>query len=134
MLLWIRMFQWMRLFNEFSHFIYLISKILSDIKIFNVMWFIVMAAFGNFFYSLNNNSKQDDENHYVGAYTCIKFIDALIEMYMFSIGETDIKSTRGAESEKGLSSFVAFILFVLSTFVLNIMFLNLIIAIISDTY
>jgi hypothetical protein len=61
MLLWIRMFQWMRLFKETAHFITLLSQVLNDLKIFNIMWFIVMAAFGNFAYTLNNNTDKSTD-------------------------------------------------------------------------
>lgn len=53
MLMWIRMFQWMRLFTATAHFISLLSAVLSSLKVFNFMWLLVMLAFGNFFYLLN---------------------------------------------------------------------------------
>ena len=56
------------------------------------MWFIVMAAFGNFYYTLNNNTKKTEEEHYVGPYTHIQYVDSLIQMYLFSIGELDIEA------------------------------------------
>jgi hypothetical protein len=50
-------------------------------------------------------------------------------MYIFSLGEFDLESQRS-----GPNHIVGFILFVLSSFVLCVVFLNLIIAIISNTY
>lgn len=130
MLLWIRMFQWMRLFKETAHFITLLSRVLADMKTFDVMWLIVMAAFGNFYYTLNNNSPMTNENHYVGNYTYFPIVDAIIQMYLFSLGELDIEAQR----DGGPNHITSFILFVLSTFVLCVIFLNLIIAIIEETY
>lgn len=93
------------------------------------MWLIVMCAFGNFYYTINNNTEQTDDNHRVGNYTYIKFIDAMLQMYMFSLGELDLDAQRSATDR-----LVGFALFILSTFVLSVIFLNIIIAIISDSY
>ena len=56
-LLWIKMFQWMRLFGSTAAFISLVSQVFIDVKIFNLMMFIIMCAFGNFYYTLNMNTK-----------------------------------------------------------------------------
>lgn len=56
------------------------------------MMLIIMAAFGNFYYTLNNNSEMSNESHFVGNYTHIRLLDAIIQMYIFSMGETDIEA------------------------------------------
>lgn len=63
------MFQWMRLFKQTAHFITLVATIFSELKTFNIMMLIIMAAFGNFYYTLNNNTKMTNEEHFVGNYT-----------------------------------------------------------------
>lgn len=68
MLMWIRMFQWMRLFNGTAHFITLLSEVMNGLSTFNLMWLIVMAAFGNFFYVMNQNTPKVNDNHWVGVY------------------------------------------------------------------
>lgn len=128
MLLWIRMFKWMRLFKETAHFITLLSQVVDDLKIFNIMWLIVMAAFGNFFYAINYNSEMTPESHYVGQYTYIEVIDPIIQMYLYSLGEFDM------ESFKGPNTMAAYTMFILATFVLNVIFQNLIISIIENSF
>lgn len=96
------------------------------------MWMIVIGAFGNFFYVINFNTAMEEENHWTGNYTCINILNAFIEMYMFSIGELDIKSVRNTTDMP--NPWVGFLFFVLATFVLNVIFMNLIISIIQDTY
>lgn len=91
-LLWIKMFQWMRLFQATAHFITLVVEIFRELKTFNFMMLIIMAAFGNFYYTLNNNSEMSNESHFVGNYTHIRLLDAIIQMYIFSMGETDIEA------------------------------------------
>lgn len=87
-----------------------------------------MAAFGNFFYSINFNTKQTQESHYVGQYTNIEVIDPIIQMYLFSIGEFDMQAF------KGPNTLVAYSMFILATFVLNVIFQNLIISIIENSF
>ena len=128
-LLWIKMFQWMRLFKQTAHFITLIAQIFVDVGTFNFMMLVVMAAFGNFYYVLNNNTPNTSGNHYVGKYTHIRYLDALIQMYIFALGELDLDAEKS-----GPNHIVGFILFCLSTFVLFVIFMNLLIAIIQDTY
>lgn len=132
MLMWIRMFQWMRLFEQTAHFITLLSQVLKDLRTFNCMWMIVIGAFGNFFYVINFNTAMGEEDHWTGNYTCISILNAAIQMYMFSIGELDIKSVRNTTAMP--HPWVGFLFFVLATFVLNVIFMNLIISIIQDTY
>lgn len=50
-------------------------------------------------------------------------------MFIFSMGETDIEAQRSNSDHV-----VGFVLFILSTFILFVIFMNLIIAIVNDTY
>lgn len=54
------------------------ASIFAELKTFNFMMLIIMAAFGNFYYTLNNNTEQTQDAHFVGNYTRIKLIDAII--------------------------------------------------------
>jgi len=47
MLLWVGLFYWLRLFESFSMYIYLILKTLSDVKAFMVLYFIILLCFTN---------------------------------------------------------------------------------------
>ena len=56
--------------------------------------------------------------------------DAFINQYELGLGEFEIDSYREADNQK----FLIYLLFVLSTFLIQITFLNLLIAIMGDTY
>lgn len=55
LLLWIKLFYWMRLFKNFSAFIRIISEIVKDIQIFTVMLFLCLSAFANVIIVLQMN-------------------------------------------------------------------------------
>jgi hypothetical protein len=55
LMLWIKLFYWLRLFKPFSAFIRIISEIGKDIKIFTAMLLLCLAAFANCLMVLNDN-------------------------------------------------------------------------------
>ena len=78
-----------------AHFIYLVAQVFADLKIFTFMWLLFMIAFGNTFYIINKNTPMTDDDHLVGNYSHIPFFDAIIEMYMFTLGEYDLDAIKG---------------------------------------
>lgn len=90
------------------------------------MMFLVMAAFGNFYYVLNNNSEKTDESHYVGVYTGNEYIDSFFQMYIFAVGEVDLDAERKAKS----NPYIGWTLFFSSIYVLQVIFMTLLISII----
>lgn len=62
LLLWGKLFYWLRLFKPFSAFIRMITEIVKDIRVFAMMLFIVLIAFGNCIIILNYNRSADDGN------------------------------------------------------------------------
>lgn len=61
-LMWIKIYYMMRLFKDTAHFITLIARVLADIKTFSIMLVIVMLAFANFFYVIDQG---DTKRQYV---------------------------------------------------------------------
>tara|TARA_B110000285_G_C14866257_1_gene486998 strand:+ start:63 stop:497 length:435 start_codon:yes stop_codon:yes gene_type:complete len=59
-LIWTKMFYWMRIFSKTAHFVTLIARTLSDIKVFCLMLTIILLAFSNFFFTINNNTYHND--------------------------------------------------------------------------
>ena len=55
LMLWMKLFYWLRLFKPFSAFIRIISEIGKDIKIFTAMLLLCLAAFANCLMVLNDN-------------------------------------------------------------------------------
>lgn len=54
-LMWIKVFYWMRLFSSLAYYVKLIQQTLSDAMPFMLMVVIIVFAFANFFYVINNN-------------------------------------------------------------------------------
>lgn len=56
---------------------------------FGSMLMIVLLAFTNFYYIIQTNVENED-NDYVAPYTGLKFLDAFISMYLISLGEFEL--------------------------------------------
>ena len=54
-ILWMKLFYWLRLFKPFSAFIRIISEIANDIQIFTAMLMLCLAAFANVLMVLQDN-------------------------------------------------------------------------------
>lgn len=124
-LMWIKVYYMMRVFQDTAHFITLIQRIMSDIKTFTIMLFIVLFAFANFFYVID---KGDDSAMYLGRYVKDRVIDSLIEMYFIGLGNYN-----EGNYSKGNNSTIIWIGFILATFIVNIVFMNLLISIMGNT-
>jgi len=64
-IMWTKIFYWMRLFRIFAHFISLLSQTARDISTFTVMLFLILCAFANFFYIINNNTPEGNADYSV---------------------------------------------------------------------
>lgn len=133
-LMWIKLFYWMRLFKSFSAFIRMITEIISDIKVFLVMLLIALGAFTNVIYVLNINRKESGcaENPDCGPIyePLIGFapIDALIHAYLTGLGDFN-KDSYSAEDATAV-----WVMFILATIIVQLIFLNLLIAIMGESY
>ena len=65
----------------------------------------------------------------VGEFFGLKFVDALMNQYMLALGEFDLDNFRLRSNDT-----MVWILFILSTFITQITFLNMLIAVMGDTY
>jgi hypothetical protein len=54
-MLWMKLFYWLRLFKPFSMFIRILSEIVKDIRVFSAMLFLCIAAFANVLMVLQDN-------------------------------------------------------------------------------
>jgi hypothetical protein len=53
--MWLKVFYWMRLFSSLAYYVKLIQATLYDSLPFMVMVALIIFAFGNYFYVINNN-------------------------------------------------------------------------------
>lgn len=84
---------------------------------------IVMLAFTNFFFVINQNV-QGTANPYVQERTKVKFLDALLSVYLINLGEYGLDGYG-----EGPNVFLVFAMFIAATFLLIIVFLNMLVAI-----
>ena len=81
------------------------------------------------FYIIQANTVWDDSFHYVDSYLGIGFVDSFISMYLMSLGEFDI-----AGYSHGANRILAWNFFILGTYLSLLVFMNLLIAIMGDSY
>jgi hypothetical protein len=128
LLLWIKFFYYLRIYNPTSYLIRIVVSVVWDMVTFLGVLLVVILAFSDTFYTLSNYYRNGDGDFeegsaepFVNSYT-----EAFMLAYRFALGDFE-----GFEPN---SSYVGYILFVLSTLFALIVMLNLLIAIISDSY
>jgi hypothetical protein len=125
----------MRLFKNLAYFVKLIMKTITDIIPFMLMMLIIIAAFAQYFYVVNNNVKYIDPNSdvvFFDEYVGNNGIDVLISVYLMgAIGAFNSGLFRaGLEPDRHY----AIIMFLLATFIIQVVFMNMLIAIMGDTF
>ena len=105
----------------------------------------MMCAFGNFFLIMNGNTtgaisllkemhptaSGEEDYRYVAKYLGNDFFDALISMWLLGTGEFN---TDNQAYSKGPYKALAYFFFLLATFVVLIVFMNMLIAIMGETF
>lgn len=126
--LWMKNMYWMRLNNNTAHFVTLIQRTIADSKTFTMVLILSLAAFANFFYVINYNSGASYS--YVSSYVGVDLVDAMISMYLLSLGEFSSLD----DYTQGPNSKIAYAFFCLATWLVLIVFMNMLIAIMSATF
>jgi hypothetical protein len=128
--MWCKMFYWMRLFESTAYYVTLIVQTISDCMTFMLMILIILLAFGNFFMVINQNMEgREDGNVYVNEYLGIRPLDALISAYFMGLGEFAYDGY-----SFGPNKFSAWSMFLLATFLTCVVFMNMLIAIMGETF
>lgn len=106
---------------------------------FTFLVILLHIAFANFFFIINNNTPEnayykanhpDEDFHYVDVYIGKPIIDSFIAIYLLGLGEFDIDGT----ITKGLDVRIAWTMFFFATFLICVLFMNMLIAIMGDTF
>jgi hypothetical protein len=127
-LLWVKLFYWLRLFKDFSAFIRIISEIVKDIRVFSVMLALCLAAFANCIIVLNNNREINDQTPIFDSYVGWGPADALIHAYLTGLG--DFNKDNYSEG----NSIVVWIFFLSATVLVQLVFMNMLIAIMGESF
>ena len=125
--LWVKMFYWMRLFKPFASFIRVVEAIMESISVFSAMLFMVLFAFMNIIMVLQQN-RTDGEAPIFEGFTRIVPLDAIIHAYLTGLGDF------GKDDYSEENGFVVWMFFLGATFIVQLVFMNLLIALMGDAY
>lgn len=117
----------MRLFQPTSAFIRMLSDIISDSKAFLIMMFICIGMFSNAFILLNQNRMKNGLEAVTGTAFGWGPFDTIVQVYLLGLGEF------GVEGD-GSGTTIAWFLYISATVVLQLVFMNMLIAIMGDTF
>lgn len=123
LVLYFKLFYFLRIFFATAYLVRMIIEIMLDMKFFVSVLMIATVAFANAFYILGRNSDPE-----TGNLAGENFFDALIFSYKMGLGDfiTDGFVTQDEE--------LLWILFLLNSLIILIVLLNLVIAIMGDTF
>ena len=131
------MFYWMGLWPEPAYFLVQLSKTLTAVAGFITLFFFVLVAFANYFFILQLNIdkggwKDDDGEtyNYVEESIGNEYVDAFISMYLLSLGE--FNSLDGYSGGFNIRS--SWGMFIFATVILLLMFMNMVIAVMSEPF
>jgi hypothetical protein len=130
-LMWIKIFYWMRLFKNTAYFINLIIATFKDSSSFACMLLIIICAFTNLFFiiQLNVNDIKNADYHYVVNYTNENLTSALVAMYVLALGDFHFSGYG-----QGPDAYIAWAFFILGAYLMLLVFMNVLIAIMGDTF
>jgi len=119
-LVWFRVLYFFRIFRSTGYYIRMIMEVLSDMWNFMLIFIVVICAFANAFLLLGMNNSS-------GA-TMETFGQSILYTYYIPIGNA------GDEVFPDYFREIASFFYILASFLLNIMLLNLLISVIQDTF
>ena len=127
--MWIKIFYWMRQFSSLAYYVKLIQQTIQDICSFMLMVLIIFISFAAFFYVADRNLVGTPDS-YMGKYFDNRIIDSVISIYVIgSLGDfLPSKFTVGYEAK------AVMLMFILSTFLVSVVFMNMLISIMGHTY
>ena len=126
-IMWTKMFYWMRIFKPFASFIRVVEAIMKHIAVFSAMLIMVFLAFANIVIVLQKNRSATDPAVF-DAIVNIAPLDAFIHVYLLGLGEF------GTDNYGEHNGNVLWAFFLIATFIVQLVFMNLLIALMGDAY
>ena len=127
---WVKVFDWLRLFDETAFYMKLLKQTLEDMWSFVLIYAVGLAMVGSSMYVMQMSVVGAQENSYiVENVTSHFFLDSLYNQYMLSLGEFTMD---GFEDHPAVYFCLGFFLF--ATFFSQIIVLNMLIAIMGNTF
>lgn len=126
-------FYWMRLSPDLAFYVNMIIQTLYDCAYFIIIFLVSVLMFGNAYYALQGIPSQpnEDGSEYVIWPKAFEqpFVDSVFSNFMIGLGEFVYDGWSDHPARV-----IIWIYFILSTFFTQIMFLNMLIAIMGTTY
>ena len=126
--LWIKVLDWMQLFGPTSFFIKLITETIIDIQHFFIIFTVALFMIGVPMYILQLN-RTEDNAIVEETFGSIWLLNAFYNQYMLALGEFTIDAF---DDEPQV--YLCYAMFLGATFFTQITFLNMLIALMGDTY
>jgi hypothetical protein len=120
--MWIKFLYFLRIYQLTSYFIRMLSTVIWQIRTFLLVLMIVYMGFGEAFLRLSQNS--DATSSFVSDYA-----DSFVYAFRLSIGDTQTDNFNTSTQ-----NVTAWLLFVACALATNIIMLNLLIALISESF
>jgi len=135
-ILWYKLIYWFRLFESTSFYIKLIVETIKSIEYFIIIFVVFLLAFSNAIFILNTNRTDgnddgDEGSRLLGGELKNGALDSILNQYMLALGEF---GTDNFSADSGKNSEVVWALFVFATFITQLTILNMLIAIMGDTF
>ena len=119
--MWLKFLYFLRIFRGTGYLISMIIQVMSDMRVFLSIFLITQFSFGHCFYILSLNNLIEDQ-------FTISFIDSVFYSYRMALGDFDTTKFGSVDV------YIVWTVFLIATIFLQIVMLNLLIAIISDTF
>ena len=133
------MFYWMRLFKTTAFFMNLLWKTIKGILTFLMVLLLLLLTLTNLIFIMDKidhdvdhiDPKTGSMSRIITDHVGNDFLNSAIHMYLLSLGEFDFDdySKRGT-----ISNICLWIIFIFGTFMLQITFMNMLIAIMAETF
>ena len=134
---WYKVFYMMKLFKDPAFFMNLLTRTLGDIVPFTLMISILIMGFSNVIFILNlvdQSASEEQEAMQEPVYAQIfgnDYVNAAMHMYILAVGDYD---TEGFEGKGTVNKFFLWAIFIAATFLIQVTFMNMLIAIMSNTF
>ena len=128
-LLWAKLFDWLRLFEPTSFYYKLVKSTFLDIKEFMILFSVALCMIGSAMYILEMDSEKSDDHEIIESFTGFFLLDSMYNQYVLSLGPAPDEFFKVHKTAVLLNLF-----FIFSSFFLTIVFLNMLIAIMGNTF
>lgn len=128
--LWIKMFYWARLSTNLAYYVKLIQDTFIESNSFIFMVMLIIISYSNFYYVVNQNL-EDGQSIYGDFYgSKYKVVNSIVNMYMLgALGDFSSE-----DYKQGYNATLSTLMFILATYVIQVIFMNMLICIMGDTF